>query len=165
MRGYLSWLLGQAIMRGEHTLASGNKSMYFVDCARALSSAEAVRTVGHVVLELLQPELMVVGGPSTGADVLSLAACAVAPPSRPLRWFRVKAGHVEGGAAWGDHVALVEDVVTTGETALHALHAVQRAGLVVDQVIVLVDRLEGGLDKLKAEVPNTQAVFPINDLM
>jgi orotate phosphoribosyltransferase len=94
---------------------------------------------------------MAVGAnPITGA-VITLAGQG----PRPLRGFIVrkeakahgKGRDVEGPVKAGDRVVIVEDVVTTGGSSLLAIEKVEAAGMVVDKVVAIVDRLEGGTPK------------------
>src|SRR5206468_2150348 len=98
-----------------------------------------------------------VGGLTLGADPISYAiAYASAASESPLRAFTVRKeakAHgtgklIEGPFQEGDRVAVVEDVITTGGSALRAVDAVRAAGGVVTGVIALVDREEGGREAI-----------------
>ena len=91
---------------------------------------------------------------------------------QPVNAFSVRQrpkGHGTGGllvgdVAPGDRVVVVEDVVTTGGSALKAVAAARDFGLTVVKVLVLVDRQEGGKESVEQEVPEVEAVFTISDL-
>ena len=98
-----------------------------------------------------------VGGLTLGADPISYAiAYASAETTTPLRAFTVRKeakAHgtgrlIEGPFQAGDRVAIIEDVITTGGSALRAVEAVRAAGGTVAGVLALVDREEGGRDAL-----------------
>lgn len=100
-----------------------------------------------------------VGGLTLGADPVSYAiAYASALASAPIRSFTVRKeakAHgtgrlIEGPFREGDRVAVVEDVITTGGSALRAVEAVRAAGGTVVGVLALVDREEGGREALES---------------
>ncbi len=64
----------------------------------------------------------------------------------------------------GDRAVVVEDVVTTGGSALRAVAAARAFGLTVVKVLILVDREEGGKEAVAQEVREVEAVFTISDL-
>ena len=99
-----------------------------------------------------------VGGLTLGADPVSYAiAYASALAGSPLRAFTVRKeakAHgtgrlIEGPFRAGDRVAVIEDVITTGGSALRAAEAIRAAGGVVSGVLALVDREEGGREALE----------------
>jgi orotate phosphoribosyltransferase len=73
-------------------------------------------------------------------------------------------GVLVGDVTPGDRVVVVEDVVTTGGSALRAVAAAREFGLKVVKVLVLVEREEGGKEAVAQEVPEVEAVFTISDL-
>lgn len=100
-----------------------------------------------------------IGGLTLGADPVSYAiAYASALAGTPLRAFTVRKeakAHgtgrlIEGPFREGDRVAVIEDVITTGGSALRAAEAIQAAGGVVVGVLALVDREEGGREALES---------------
>ena len=101
-----------------------------------------------------------IGGLTLGADPISYAiAYASAESSMPIRAFTVRKeakAHglgriIEGPFEQGDRVAVVEDVITTGGSALKAAQAIRDAGGKVVGVLALVDREEGGREALEAD--------------
>lgn len=100
-----------------------------------------------------------VGGLTLGADPVSYAiAYASALAGTPVRAFTVRKeakAHgtgrlIEGPFRQGDRVAVVEDVITTGGSALRAVDAIRAAGGEVVGVLALVDREEGGREALES---------------
>lgn len=100
-----------------------------------------------------------VGGLTLGADPVSYAiAYASALTGKPIRAFTVRKeakAHgtgrlIEGPFREGDRVAVVEDVITTGGSALRAVEAIRAAGGKVAGVLALVDREEGGRETLES---------------
>lgn len=125
-------------------------------------SPDGLALIGPAGLEALRAkgwEVDAVGGLTLGADPISYAiSYASAATPAPLRAFTVRKeakSHgtgklIEGPFREGDRVAVIEDVITTGGSALRAVEAVRAAGGTVRGVLALVDREEGGAEALKA---------------
>lgn len=160
MRGRLARLLLEKSYRaGEVTLTSGRKSDYYFDCKQTALHPEGAWLIGNLLFNLLPEGIVGVGGMTLGADPL-VTAVSIASflRGRPLPAFIVRKaskGHgtnqfLEGLSNFqpGDTVALLEDVVTTGGTLLTVIDRVQEAGLTVGAVLTVLDRNEGGAEKL-----------------
>lgn len=151
----------RSVRRGRFTLASGKESDLYVDCRLTTLHPEGAATIAALVLDRLRPEVVALGGPVTGADPIVGAVCAASwQRGRPIHGFMVRKepkGHglmqwLEGRANLpaGAPVCVVEDTVTTGGSLLRAIERVQESGLEVVQVIAVVDREEGGAQRLAA---------------
>lgn len=144
----------KALKFGDFTLASGKKATYYLDGKQVTLDAAGARLVGEGILDVLAPEMpAAVGGMSIGADPITAAVVTMAGVRGwPLAGFMVRKepkGHgtqryIEGPVRPGDRVAIVEDVVTTGGSSLTAIERAEEFGLVVTQVIAIIDRMEGG---------------------
>jgi orotate phosphoribosyltransferase len=154
-------------------LASGRESPYYVDCRPVTHSAEGLALIGEILFDLLKDqEVQAVGGLTMGADPLAHAAALVSyQKGRPINAFSVRKFHKEHGAGGllvgpvqpGERVAVLEDVVTTGGSALTAVNAAREFGLEVVQVIILVDREEGGRQAVEEQVPQvTGGFYPVH---
>lgn len=153
--------------RREVTLASGRKSDFYIDCKQTVLTAEGHFLAGSLFLSVIRqrPEnIEAIGGLTMGADPLASAASTLSyVAGRPLTAFYVRKeakGH--GTGQWiegvkslrpGMPVAIVEDVVTTGGSALKAIERARGFGLDVKLIVGLVDREEGGREALEAEAP------------
>lgn len=147
-------------MFGEFTLVSGKKSNFYFDSKRTTLLAEGAYLVAAEILELLEREGIeadAIGGMTLGADPIVCPVAALSHGgSRPLRAFIVRKeakGHgtgrqIEGLLEPRSRVVVVDDVVTTGGSTLRAIEAVEKAGHEVVAVLALVDREEGGTEKL-----------------
>ena len=141
---------------GEFTLASGKKSNFYIDARLTTMSPEGLSIIGTLGLSAIADshwEVDAVGGLTLGADPVSYAiSYASAFTMRPLRAFTVRKEAkthgtgklIEGPVYEGDHVVVVEDVITTGGSALRAIAAVRNAHMHVVGVLGLIDREEGG---------------------
>jgi orotate phosphoribosyltransferase len=158
----LAMLAERSARRGHFTLASGRESTLYIDARQTTMSPDGLALVGPLGLAALESSgwrVDAVGGLTLGADPISYAvAYASALAGRPLRAFTVRKeakAHgtgklVEGPFRAGDRVAVVEDTITTGGSALRAVDAVRAAGGVVAGVLALVDREEGGREAIEA---------------
>ena len=156
----LSLLAERSARRGQFTLASGRQSTLYIDARLTTMSPDGLALIGPLALAALGDAgwaVDAVGGLTLGADPVSYAiAYASAATSTPLRAFTVRkevkahgtGRQIEGPFREGDRVAVIEDVITTGGSALRAVEAIRGAGGVVVGVLALVDREEGGRDAL-----------------
>lgn len=143
-------------MRGDFTLASGNRSTFYIDARRTTMSGEGLSVIGALGLARITaqgwaPEL--VGGLTLGADPIAYAIAAAAQAAgRTLDAFTVRKQakahgtekRIEGCFRPGADVVVVEDVITTGQSASDAVAAVTAEGGRVLGVLAVVDREEGG---------------------
>ena len=151
----------------EVTLSSGLKSNFYIDCKQTVLGAEGHFLTGTLmcnVIEQRAPQVEAVGGLTMGADPLASAVSTISYlRGRPLQAFYVRKeakGH--GTGQWlegikslrpGMPVAILEDVVTTGGSALKAIARAREFGLQVALIVGLVDREEGGREALEKEAP------------
>jgi orotate phosphoribosyltransferase len=147
---------------GEFRLASGRVSPLYIDARMTTMSPEGLALIGPLALRTfgdLGWEVDSVGGLTLGADPIAYAiSMASSSDNVPLRAFTVRkepkqhgTGKViEGPFRQGDRVAVIEDVVTTGGSALRAAGALVEAGARIVGVLGLVDREEGGRAAIEA---------------
>ena len=144
----------KSLQWGEFVLSSGKKADYYLDCRNVTLHPIGANLIADRMLELMEGKMPdAVGGMAIGADPITAAIITRAGQRDiPLRGFIVrkeakehgKGKAVEGPVESGDRVVIVEDVVTTGGSSLRAIEHAQKAGLVIDGVLAIVDRLEGG---------------------
>jgi orotate phosphoribosyltransferase len=158
----LTLLAERSARRGHFTLASGRQSTLYIDARLTTMSPDGLALIGPLALAALARStwaVSAIGGLTLGADPVSYAiAYASAVEGTPLRAFTVRKeakAHgtgrlIEGPFREGDRVAVIEDVITTGGSALRAIEAIRTAGGIVAGVLALVDREEGGRDALEA---------------
>ncbi len=152
----LQLLATRSVRRGQFTLASGRQSTLYIDARLTTMSPEGLSVIGPLAVSALAGsgwDVQSVGGLTLGADPVAYAiAYASAAHAHQLRAFTVRKQAkehgtgklIEGPFREGDRVAVIEDVITTGGSALKAIQAVRDAGGVVAGVLALVDREEGG---------------------
>jgi orotate phosphoribosyltransferase len=154
-------LTERSVKRGQFILASGRESEYYIDARLTTMSPEGLALIGRLALSALRESgwaVDAVGGLTLGADPISYAVSyASAGSDKPLRAFTVRkeakshgmGRQIEGPFRPGDRVAVIEDVITTGGSALRAIEAVHAAQGVVSGVLALVDRGEGGRQRIE----------------
>jgi orotate phosphoribosyltransferase len=152
----------KSVRFGDFTLASGAKSDLYIDARLTTMSPEGLALIGPLALATIRRmrwNADSVGGLTLGADPIAYAisyASAVNPP--PLRAFTVRKEPkqhgtrklIEGPFKQGDRAVVIEDVITSGASALRAIDAVREAGGDVVGIVALVDRHEGGTEKIKS---------------
>jgi orotate phosphoribosyltransferase len=155
-------LLERSVQRGSFVLASGRRSPYYIDCRPATMSAEGMVVIGRMGWDAIRRvgwRPTAVGGLTMGADPVSYAIAGASFGSdAPVDAFSVRkeakdhgtGRGIEGNFRPGDSVVIVEDVITSGNSARRAAEAVEGAGGKVLGVLAVVDREEGGRDALEA---------------
>jgi len=167
-RDLLDMLRTKSVSRGAFKLSSGARSSYYIDCKLTTLDPEGAWLVGQLMHALIRREqterkarIDAVGGLTMGADPIALAVAMFsrrANDATPLQVFSVRKtpkAHgqtklIEGNFHKGDSVVVLEDVVTRGESTIAAINAVVKEGGTVAFVAVLVDRQEGGREKIEA---------------
>jgi orotate phosphoribosyltransferase len=167
MNRLIALLASRSAKRGDFVLASGRRSNLYVDCRLTAMHPEGQLLIGRAGLAALRATgwpVDAVGGLTLGADPIAYAiahASALAAErgeGEMVRGFTVRKEAkqhgtgklIEGPFEAGDKVVVVEDVITTGGSALKAVEAVRAAGGEVLGVLSLVDRQEGGREALEA---------------
>ncbi len=170
-------LRSRSVLHGDFLLASGRRSPHYVDCRRTTMHAEGLALIGELGLATLRDAgwgAAAVGGLTLGADPVAYAiARASAGSTRPVHAFTVRKatkGHgagrrIEGCFEPGLAVAVVEDVVTTGMSALEAVAAVRAEGGTVCGVLAVVDREEGGRQAIEREGLEVRALVTLRELL
>ena len=151
----LRTLQTDAYRKGDYTLSSGRKTDHYVNCKPVTLSGEGSILVGTLLLDLVEDETLAVAGLTLGADplVTSVAMTSWLDNTRRTKLNSLiirkePKGHgttsqIEGMLPIkGCKIVVLEDVVTTGESAMKAVRVLREAGYKVEQVISIVDRQE-----------------------
>ncbi|QNG27974.1 orotate phosphoribosyltransferase [Synechococcus sp. HK01-R] len=170
----LTRLAREAYRHGRFTLASGRSSDHYVNCKPVALSGSGLAMLGPAMLHLVEADALAVGGLTLGADPLvSAVAMAAAQSGRPLDALIVRKeakGH--GTGAWlegplppaGSRVTVLEDVVTTGGSSIKAVNQLRDAGFVVNRVVTIVDREEGGAAAMAAADLELMSLFRLEQV-
>lgn len=150
----------RSVRFGDFTLASGARSSWYIDCRLTTMSAPGQLLIGPLALQLMHqagwhPDA--VGGLTMGADPVAYAiAAASMRAGAPVDAFSVRkeakahgtGRRIEGNFSLGKRVVVIEDVITSGSSALNAVAALREAGGEILGVFALVDREAGGRERL-----------------
>ncbi len=157
------------------TLASGRKSNYYFNCKPTTLDPEGMYLIGNVIFEMLEGSgATAVGGLTLGADPIANAVSVISyQRGRPFKSFIVRKdvkehgtrSAIEGNVNSGEHVIVLDDVITTGGSTVQAIEKAREAGLIVDGVIALIDRQEGGRENIEKIVPDVKSVFTREEIM
>jgi orotate phosphoribosyltransferase len=164
---------------GEVTLASGRKSHFYFNLKPTMLDPEGAALLAQLSLDALAREkLDAIGGLEMGAVPISGAVAALSWISgKPLPNFFVRKkpkehgakllveGLTKGESLSGKTVAIVEDVTTTGESALKAAQAAQESGAKVSLVLTIVDRQEGATETFSKAGLRFQALFTADEFL
>lgn len=170
-------LLEKSVKRGDFTLASGKRSSYYVDARLTTMSGRGQLLIGRLGLDVIReagwsPD--VVGGLTLGADPIAYAiAHASAASGGSIDAFTVRkeakahgtGKRIEGSFASGMAVVIVEDVITTGDSALRAAASVVEAGGEILGVLAVVDREEGGRERIEAAGYQVRSFARVSELL
>ena len=149
---------------GETKLVSGRSTTFYFNMKPTMLDPEGGYLIATLILDALEgSDVDLIGGLEMGAVPLAVAV-AVSSQIKgwPLRAFFVRKQAKEHGAKklveglapgeslQGKRIVVLEDVTTTGGSAMKAIEALKAEGAIIDRVITVVDRLEGAADTFKA---------------
>ncbi len=172
----VSLLKSRSLQIGEFTLASGLTSNYYVDARPTTMSAEGLRAIGPLGVRMISEagwRAASVGGLTLGADPVAYAIAMASRDHPPVMdAFTVRkrpkdhgtGRRIEGCFKEASEVIVVEDVITTGKSALSAAQAVDDEGGRVVGVLAVVDRMEVGREAIEAAGYPVLTMVTVRDL-
>jgi orotate phosphoribosyltransferase len=170
----LDLLCQDAYREGDFVLSSGQPSKYYINCKPVTLHPQGALASGRLLLAILPPDTQAVAGLTLGADPIVSAVSVISTyQSRPIPALIVRKeakGHgtqayIEGPILpKAAKVVVLEDVVTTGQSAMKAVTRLRDAGYEVDQVISLIDRKQGGSEFYQSQGLKFKAVYAIEDI-
>jgi orotate phosphoribosyltransferase len=173
-RDLLDLIVKYAYREGDFILSSGARSSYYINCKEVTLRAEGALIIGRLILDALSSDIDAVAGLTLGADpIVSAVSVVSALSERPIPALIIRKqakGHgtqayIEGPSLpQGAKIVVLEDVVTTGKSALQAVERLQAAGYQVSEIIALVDRKQGGRELYQSQGLKFQALFTIEEL-
>jgi orotate phosphoribosyltransferase len=163
-----------AYQEGDFILSSGQASSYYINGKQVTLNPQGALAIGRILLSRLPADTQAVAGLTLGADPIVTAVSVVsAYENRPIPALIIRKeakGHgtkayIEGPTLPENAtVVVLEDVVTTGRSAMKAVERLRDAGYTVNVVISLVDRLQGGAEFYQSVGLKFQTVFTIEDI-
>jgi orotate phosphoribosyltransferase len=168
-------LLERSMQFGEFVLSSGATSNYYVDVRKTSLHPQGLALISRMFWEILErDQITAVGGLTLGADPLVAGLILHASShGTPLEGFLVRRAakehglraQVEGNLAGHRRVAILDDVITSGESALIAAEAAESYKARTVRVLSVVDRAQGATQIFQQKGLPYTPLFTINDLL
>jgi orotate phosphoribosyltransferase len=163
-----------AYREGDFTLSSGQKSTYYINGKEVTLHPQGALMIGKLLLGMLPEGTDAIAGLTLGADpIVSAVSIVSALGDHPIPGIIIRKeakGHGTQAYLEGpklkpnSQVVVVEDVVTTGQSAMKAIDRLKGAGYQANRVLTLVDREQGGAEFYAAQNIEFQALFTIQDI-
>jgi len=163
-----------AIKFGDYILTSGKKSPYYIDLRLTISSPITMDWIGNSLTRIILNEIgkdkidKILGVPTAGVPFATVVSQKLGLPLIYYRQARKEHGvkkKVEGILERNDRVLVVDDLITTGESVIEAAEVVRDQGGVVNELVVLLDREQGGKERLRSSRIEPHVLFKISDAM
>ena len=171
----LELLRKNAYRKGDYILSSGQKSEHYVNCKPVTLDGMGLALISVAMLDFIDRDSVAVGGLTLGADPLvsgvAIAACSHDRGLSGLIIRKEPKGHgtasqIEGPLPpTGSKITVLEDVVTTGGSSIKAVNVLRDVGYVVDRVVSIVDRQEGGKDAMIEAGLELFSLFTLEELI
>ena len=149
----LNLLKERAYRKGQYTLSSGKQSEHYVNCKPVTLSCEGNALLSHLLLPLIDHNAVAVGGLTLGADplVIGISQKSYYKGNRHIDALIVRKNPKDYGTQEvieghkppkGSIITVLEDVTTTGASALIAVNTLRQAGYIVNRVVTIIDRMD-----------------------
>ncbi len=164
----------RAIKFGDYILASGKKSPYYIDLRQTISSPITMDWIGNALTRIVINEIgkdkidKILGVPTAGVPFATVVSQKLAIPLIYYRQARKEHGvrkKIEGILDRNDRVLIIDDLITTGESVIESAEVVRDQGGVVNELVVLLDREQGGKERLRSSRIEPHVLFKISDAM
>ena len=171
----LTQLIEKSYKKGNFTLSSGKKSSHYLNCKPVSLNGQGLNLITELFLELKDSRSTTVAGLTLGADPLVSGLIVKAASQglglngliirKEIKQYGTKAG-IEGPILEeGTLVTVLEDVVTTAGSVIKAIKKLRENNYLVEEVLSIVDRQEGGLEVLENENVKLKSLFTIKDFL
>jgi orotate phosphoribosyltransferase len=157
------------------TLASGRQSNYYFNCKPTTLDPEGMNLIGSIIFDMVkESEITAAGGLTLGADPIANSLAVISyQRGRPIKSFIVRKdvkdhgtkSTIEGNVQAGEKVLIIDDVITTGSSTITAIEQALKAGLIVDRVITLIDREEGGRENIQKHIGSIESILTRTQVM
>ena len=167
-------ILEKSVFFGDFTLASGKKSKYYIDARISTLFPESSYLIGEIMYRMLESYTIdAVGGYSIGADPIVTSIALVSfIKENPIPAFIIRkeakqygrGKAIEGNFKEGMKVAVVDDVITTGSSIINGIKTVRELGGEVVVALSVIDREEGGREKIESMGVSYLSIFNLKEL-
>jgi orotate phosphoribosyltransferase len=163
-----------AVKFGDYILTSGKKSPYYIDLRQTISSPITMDWIANSLTRIVVNEIgitridKILGVPTAGVPFATVISQKLGIPLIYYRQARKEHGvrkKVEGILDRNDRVLIVDDLITTGDSVIEAAEVVRDQGGVVNEMVVLLDREQGGEENLRKSRIEPHLLFKISDAM
>jgi orotate phosphoribosyltransferase len=157
-----------AVQYGEFELSHGGTSEYYVDKYRFETDPDCLAAIAKAFAERVGADTKLAGVALGGVPLAAATATEAGVPyviARKATKEYGTANRIEGRLDEGEEVVVVEDIVTTGQSAVDAVEALREAGATVNRALIVVDREEGGRELLAEHGVEMDALATASDLL
>ena len=157
-----------AVQFGEFELSHGGTSEYYVDKYLYETDPRCLELIAEAFADRLEGDAKLGGVALGGVPLAAATSVAAGVPyviARKQRKEYGTANLIEGRLESGEEVVVVEDIVTTGTSLVDAVEALREAGATVERALVVVDRQEGGREKVEAAGLEMEALVTADELL
>ncbi|MGK0290970.1 MAG: uridine monophosphate synthetase [bacterium] len=160
----------QAIKFGEFTLKSGIQSPIYIDLRIIISAPELLRDIAKAMIQMSK-ELnyeRIAGIPYTALPIATAYSLESNVPMIYCRKEVKKYGtgkQIEGIWEAGQQVLVIDDLITNGESKMETFEPFEQAGLKVKDVVVLIDREQGGKERLEKQGYNLYSLISVYEIL
>jgi len=167
-----SLIRNDALRIGDYTLFSGKKSPYYVDLRQAISSPMTMDWIANSLARIIDNEIgrtkfdKILGVPTAGVPFTTIVSQKLAIPMLYYRKERKEHGvrkKIEGKMERNDRILMIDDLITTGKSVIQAAEAAREQGGIVTELVVLLDREQGGREHILAHNIRPHVLFNISE--
>jgi uridine monophosphate synthetase len=165
-------ILNDALKIDDYILFSGKKSPYYVDLRQAISDPITMDLIANSLARIIDNEIgkdnfdKILGVPTAGVPFTTIVCQKLAIPMLYYRKARKEHGvrkKIEGKMELNDRILMIDDLITTGKSVIQAAQAVREQGGLVTELVVLLDREQGGRESILSNNIRPHVLFNVSD--